>query len=122
MTKPNGRPKGPPTKYKPAYCDEVIEFLAKGHSVAAFAGHISVNRDTVYEWAEQHPEFKAAKDIGINAATKWWEDRLIDSALNGKAGGNVTAIIFGLKNRAHKDWSDRIVSEHVGKGGGPIHT
>lgn len=102
---------GRPSKYSPAYCNEAIEFLAQGYSITAFAGEIGVNRDTVYEWAEQHPEFSDALKIGKAKTAKYWEDRLrSDDA----AGPQVTAAIFALKNRVADEWRDKQEVQHGG--------
>jgi hypothetical protein len=111
---------GRPSKYSEDYCNEVVEFLAGGHSVTAFAGHIGVARSTVFKWADEFPEFSVALKAGQAKATAFWESILIKVARDG--GGNATAAIFGLKNRASDDWSDKIVNEHSGPGGGPIQT
>lgn len=111
---------GRPSKYSDAYCNEVIEFLAGGHSVTAFAGHIGVARSTVFKWAEENQEFSDALKVGQAKATALWETILVKVARDG--GGNATAAIFGLKNRASEDWADKIVNEHTGKDGGPIET
>lgn len=113
-------PAGRPSKYNQAYCNEVIECLAQGHSVTAFAGQIGIARSTVFKWAEEHPEFSDALKVGQAKATAFWERVLAKVASEG--GGNATAAIFGLKNRAADDWSDKTVTEHTGKGGGPIQT
>lgn len=109
---------GRPSKYSPAYCNEVVEFLAQGHSVTAFAGEIGVARSTVFKWAEEHQEFSDALKVGQAKATKFWEGVLAKVASEG--GGNATAAIFGLKNRASDDWSDKVINEHTGKDGGAI--
>lgn len=106
------------SSFKDAYCNEVIEYLAQGHSVTAFAGHIGAGRSTVYEWVEQFPEFAVSMKIGQAKATAFWEEILIKIAKEGK--GNATAAIFGLKNRASDDWADRTLTEHTGKDGGAI--
>lgn len=111
---------GRPSKYSDAYCNEVIGFLAGGHSVTAFAGHIGVSRSTVFKWAEENKEFSDALKVGQAKATALWETVLLKVASEG--GGNATAAIFGLKNRAAEDWTDKVVNEHTGKDGGPIET
>lgn len=109
---------GPRSSYRDAYCNEVIECLAKGHSVAAFAGEIGIHRTVIYDWMKIHPEFKAACEKATAKAILYWEKQLISCAETGK--GNVTAIIFGLKNRAHEEWRDVHKMEHTGKDGNAI--
>lgn len=108
-------PAGRPSKYSDAYCSEVIECLARGHSVTAFAGEIGVARSTVFKWAEEVPEFSDALKVGQAKATAHWERVLSEVASTGK--GNATAAIFGLKNRASDDWADKITQEHTGPNG-----
>lgn len=109
---------GRPSSYDPAYCVEVVKFLAGGHSVTAFAGHIGTHRATVFRWAEEYPEFRDSIKAGQAKATSYWETILIKIAKDG--GGNATAAIFGLKNRASDDWADKNINEHTGKDGGAI--
>lgn len=111
---------GRPSTYDPKYCDAVKEFLAGGYSVTAFAGDIGVSRATIFNWANEHPEFLDALKEGQAAAVKWWEGALHVVAKEGK--GNATACIFGLKNRASDDWADKVHTEITGKNGGAIET
>lgn len=108
-------PGGRPSSYRPEYCDQVVACLSEGHSVTAFAGRIGVARSTVFKWAEEHQEFSDALKVGQARAVEVWEKALLDVAKNG--GGNATAAIFGLKNRAADDWRDKQEHEHTGKDG-----
>ena len=106
---------GRPTKYDPAFCDDVLPFMAEGYSATALAGHIGVSRSTLYLWMDQHPEFSDAVKEGMAASAIWWENRLRDVASGGE--GNATAAIFGLKNRAADDWRDKQAHEHTSPDG-----
>lgn len=108
------------TSYKPAYCNEVIECLAKGHSVTAFAGQIGVAASSVYKWIKDHEDFAKAYAVAKAKSVMFWEERLIEISASGK--GNVTAAIFGLKNRAASEWRDVQAIEHTGKDGKAIKT
>jgi hypothetical protein len=98
-------PGGRPTDYDPAYCEQVIEFLKDGYSVAAFAGHIGKAASTVELWRTKHPEFSEAVKVGQAGAVLWWENRA--RAVARGEDGNPTAVIFGLKNRAPDQWRDK---------------
>jgi len=106
------------SKYKEAYCNEVIECLAEGHSVAGFAGCIGVAASVVYEWVKVHEEFAAAYEIAKAKSVYFWEKQHIEITKTGK--GNITGSIFGLKNRAHEEWRDIQKVEHGGPNGAPI--
>lgn len=98
-------PTGRPTKYDPAYCEQAIEYMGQGYSLTAFAGHILVSRDTIYEWERAELEFSDAIKTARAAAASWWEERLRSIALGGE--GNATATLFGLKNRVADEWRDK---------------
>jgi len=56
-------PRGRPTLYRPDYCAVVKDF----NTIAAFARHIGVVVQTVYDWTGKHPEFAEA----IKAMTRF---------------------------------------------------
>jgi hypothetical protein len=109
-------PAGRPSKYEPRFAEEVIEFMAGGYSLTAFAGHILVARSTINEWMGEHPEFSEAVRIGQGARTMCLEKTLIA----GETGAKVTAHIFALKNAAPEEWKEKVSQEHSGPNGGPI--
>lgn len=111
-------PLGRPTKYKPEYCDKVVEYMGNGYSKEAFAGEIGVCRDTLYEWASKHAAFSDAIKRGEAANLSYWE-RIGQQGITGQLEGfNASSWIFTMKNRA--GWRDKV--EHTGEGGGPIKT
>lgn len=109
---------GRPSKYDPSYCDAVIEFMAEGYSLSAFAGSIGVAYSTAKLWEQQHEDFSAAVKAGRAKAVYWWEQRGRQIAMGGD--GNPTAVIFGLKNRAPDEWRDKTETELTGPDGGPV--
>lgn len=111
---------GRPSKYSEAYCNEVIQHMATGASMASFAGEIGVARSTLNEWMEANPEFSEAVKVGKAKCAAWWETKLRNIADAGGGPGAATASIFGLKNMAAEDWREKTETETYGKGGGPI--
>ncbi len=111
---PPRQSRGRPSTYDPSFCDRVIELMGEGLSFAAVAGALGVSRDTIYAWAEVHPEFSDTKKTGKAAAQLFWERQLIATAKGLVTGSPTTAIIFGLKNRAPLDWRDKTEVEHKG--------
>jgi hypothetical protein len=107
--------------YKEAYCNEVISYLAEGHTLAAFAGHIGVDPSTVHDWVKAHPEFAAAHKIAKAKSLAFWEGQLI-AAAKGENKGAPAILIFGVKNRGAEYWRDVQSLEHTGKDGQPIKT
>lgn len=109
-----------PSKYDPKFCELIIEEMAQGKSMMAFAGEQRVARSTLQKWSEAHPAFKEAIAQGKEACAAWWELRGRETAKTNK--GNATMITFGLKNMAQAEWQDKKSVETTGKGGGPIET
>lgn len=101
---------GRPTKYREAYCNEVIETMATGLSLTAFAGDIGVSRDTVNEWQHVYPEFSDAVKVGKAKRTLALE-RGMFAADNGP---QVTARIFALKNADPDEWREKREVQHSG--------
>lgn len=101
-----------PSKYDPAYCEQLVEHMTTGASVLSFAAHIDVARSTINEWASEHPEFSEALSRGKAKCSAWWEKTGRDIASSGK--GNAPMAIFGLKNMAGDDWRDKQEIEHSG--------
>jgi hypothetical protein len=101
---------GRPTKYDPAYCDQVVEFMGEGYSLTAFAGEISVSRATINNWMDEHPEFLEATRVGQAKRTKCLEQGLLET----ESGARVSARTLALKNSAPDEWRDKQQVEHTG--------
>lgn len=97
--------KGRPTKYREEYCALVIEHMEKGYSFETFAVVVSVNVDTLYEWAKVHAAFSDAKKTAFLRNQLFWERLGIAGATGKIPGFNCAAWIFNMKNR-HK-WVDK---------------
>lgn len=110
-------PAGRPSKYSPAYVDEVIEFCGQGYSLTAFAGEIGVCRDTITAWCDENPEFSLAVKHAKAKRARWWEDRARTVASEGGPGGQATMVIFGLKNHAPDDYQDITKQQVTGADG-----
>lgn len=106
---------GAPSKYRPEYCQALIEHMARGYSVESFAGTVDVDVDTIYQWAKVHPEFSEAKRKGAARSRIFWETLgmgLAGAQMKGgkQVKGSAASWIFNMKNRF--GWRDRI--EHMG--------
>lgn len=71
---PKKKGRGQPTKYRPEYCERLVEHMTKGLSFESFAAQVDVSRDTLYEWAHKHPDFSDAKGRGDSKARLFWEE------------------------------------------------
>ena len=115
-------PAGRPSKYDPAFCDVVIAAGEEGKTLAGMAEALDVDRDTINNWREAHPEFSRAVKRGLQKAQAWWEDQGRVATFGGIDGFNATSYIFQMKNRFREDWNDTIKQELTGKDGGAIQT
>lgn len=96
---------GRPSKYKPEYCQRLIDHMASGLSFESFAGLVGTCKDTIYEWANAHSLFSEAKKEGFERNRLFWER----AALKGMTADkfNATVWIFNMKNRFPREWRDR---------------
>jgi hypothetical protein len=65
-----------------AYCYEVIEFLAKGFSLHAFAGKIRRTSETVRYWYRTKKEFRECVEIGRAACRFFMENQMLENMDN----------------------------------------
>jgi len=124
---------GQPTKYRPAYIDEVRKLYLLGATVEQLLEIFEVSRKVFYEWQKKYPEFKAACRAGrimadaevanglyhraIGAVTLDWHEAL-------DKDGNIVqlqaqkmhppethAAKWWLKNRQPETWKESIEVE-----------
>lgn len=110
MTTNQQKTRGRPTKYKPEYCQGLLDFFNKNEvrigedkngnpvmrasfpTYAGYAAHIDVDNDTLIEWTNVYKEFSVA----YKKAKSIQEQRLVQGAMNGYF--NPTFSIFFAKN------------------------
>jgi len=96
-------PMARPTKYKPEYCDFVIELMKEGASKAECSAAIGIHKDTLYEWIKKYPKFSDSIKRGQYFSLGWWE-RQGRINLENKSF-NYTGWYMQMKNR--HGWSDK---------------
>lgn len=94
-----------------------LKCLANGDSVRSASEQCKVTRQTVYNWKEKDEEFKSAWEEALEAGI----ERLEDAAYNRALKGSDTLMIFLLKAKRPKVYSDKQRLEHTGADGGPIN-
>lgn len=104
--KPKYDKPGQPTKYKPEYCQMLIDHCKVGNSFETFGATIGVSRDNVYEWAKQFPEFSEAKSTALDMAQLFYEQEGSKGMLGKTRNFNSTVWVFNMKNRFK--WHDNI--------------
>ena len=85
--------------------EAIIGQFANGKGLAAVARELGVARSTIYRWIEEDPAlsdiFEQAKDHSL----AWWEDRMIEAAVEGK--GNAALFKYLVNNKFRQDYSER---------------
>lgn len=103
-------PAGQPTKYKPEYCEMLIEHMSGGFSLESFAGKINVSKDSLYQWAKDYKEFSDAFEVAKSKCQLFWEDTGIKGTLGKIRGFNGNTWAFWMKNRFQ--WHENIKTEN----------
>ena len=98
---------GRPSKFSPAYCNEVITHMADGASLTSFAAEIGVARSTINEWMAEHPEFSEACARAKAKCAAWWEAKARTIVVSGGGPGSAQVAMFGMKNMGAEDWKDK---------------
>lgn len=102
---------GRPSKYRPEFCQAVIEDGRMGYSLSAFAGGIEVDRDTITEWRKVHPEFDQACKTAKAVRARFLEGGMMERDIPAPA---MNARKFALVNCAEDDWRSETTLKHVG--------
>ena len=80
------------------------EWSTQGLYIKDIAAKMGISVSTVYDWMNKNPKIAAAIKKGRDKSIDMVENALFKSAIN----GNVTAMIFYLKNRAPERYKDRV--------------
>lgn len=110
-TKPEPVPEtfGRPSKYKPEYCELLIDHMSKGLSFESFAGVVGTCKQTIYNWTEEFPAFLDAKSQATAKCRLWWEEAgLSGMFMGGKDNPFQSAIwVYNMKCRFRDEWTER---------------
>lgn len=131
-------PGGRPSSYKPEFAEQAEKLCRLGATDVELGDFFGVRRETIWAWAQKHPDFSNALKAGKDAA-----DERVAQSLYHKAIGytfdavkifqhqgevitapyrehvppDTTACIFWLKNRRPDEWRDKseqvVRHEHV---------
>ena len=89
----------------------LLEHLAKCCIVQFACERAGVGRSTYYKWYVEDKEFKELADKSINAGRAYLNDIAFSGLLKKIQEGNMTGLIFWLKNN-HAWFAERIRHEH----------
>ena len=114
---------GRPTKYKPEYGPQLLEWMSKGMSQVQCASKFGVVALSFDTWAEKYPEFAEYYQLAKEANQAFYESRLHDLVLDPdlKSSAPVKAAEFLLASRFRKSYgkttttTSEITVNHVAK-------
>ena len=114
---------GQPSKYRPEFCERVIDIGRIGGWMCEMAEACDVHRSTFDLWADKHSEFLEALTRAKQLAQAWFEAKGRDNMLVGRGMMfNATMWKAQMCARHPFEYTDRKAIVHTGPSGGPIHT
>lgn len=117
--KPAKRPVGRPSKYKPEYCDRIVEMAKEtGAGPAEYASEFDIDRTTLYDWAAAHEDFSTALSRAKIHEQAWWER----AGRNGMYLEKFNALVWktSVQARFRHDYTERTQTELSGPNGAPV--
>lgn len=95
---------GRPPKYKPEYCDMLIEHMKSGLGYESFAAVCDAYTEMLYHWERQYPEFATAKKKAFSFSNLYIDQKFAECVENTKM--QAVPLIFLAKNRFHNQYKD----------------
>jgi hypothetical protein len=115
---------GRPTKYKPEYCQKVIELGKKGKSFEQMAAELDVGYRTLCNWRDTHDDFFHALEEAHALSMAWWESEAISYMVENKDGPRLNSSIWSrsMAARFPKKYRQEVKQEITGADGAPLLT
>ena len=122
MTDKPKRPVGRPTKYDPAYCEQVIEWGKQGYSREMIASELDVGWTTLNLWADAHEDFMTALENAKVHEMAYFEKLGLQYAVENPQGPRLNSAIWGrsLAARFPQKYRENTKVEVTGKNDGAI--
>jgi transposase-like protein len=117
---PKKRPVGRPSKYKPEYCERILEMAAEGASMAEYAAEFGIDRTTLFDWRDQHEEFSTALARAKILEQAWFEREARMNMKNKEFNANLW--YRSALSRFRDDYAEKRITEVSGPDGGAIKT
>lgn len=100
------QPRGPRAdnnnKYDPEHCWTVRQLAQEGKFPEEWCAHLGVTYQTIYNWADRHPEFEEACMIGWYLLRAYWTDKARNSIQG--VGMPPSVLIKILESRFPDTW------------------
>lgn len=111
---------GRPTDYRDEYCEQIIELGRLGYSKVQMACELGIVKKTLFNWAEEHPEFLHALTRAEQESQAWWEKQ----GQLGLTADKFQASLWAksMSARFPDDYTEKSKQELTGANGGAMQT
>jgi hypothetical protein len=115
---------GRPTLYKPEYCEQIIELGKQGKSIVQMACEFGVIKQTLDNWAAEHPDFLVAFTRAKHEAQNWWENTAQTHMVETPGGTRLNPGIWSrsMAARFPADYQERKDIQLGGQSDNPLKT
>ena len=97
---------GSKSKYRPEYCKRIVEIMSDGTAMITACVEFGISKQTLFNWCDAHPEFKAAYALAKQGCEAWWINEGKKATFGGVDGFNSSSYNAHMKNRF--GWRDRV--------------
>jgi Transposase len=116
------RPIGRPSKYDPAFCEQVVELGRIGKSIEQIAANLGVSTRVLFDWRDKHEDFLHALEYAKELELDWWETVGQTHMIEEKESAKLNASIWSrsMAARFPKKYRESTKQEIVGAEGAPL--
>lgn len=87
---------GRPSKYRPSWCEEILDMGNRGMGYAQIARELKISRSMLYRFRDAHPDFAAALAWARDLSVAHWTDKL--TAAGSDRNSNAQLLMFVSSN------------------------
>lgn len=118
----NGKFLGRPSKYDPAYCDQVVALGKEGLSRWQICSRLDIGLHNMIAWEGAHEEFRLSLEEARLHALSYWEDLAHDHIREAPGGVKLNTGLWSrsMAARFPEQYRENSKVEVTGKNDGPI--
>ena len=118
----NGKFLGRPTKYDPAYCDQIVALGEEGLSRWQICSRLGIGLHNMIAWEGAHEDFRQALEQSRLDALAYWEDLAHDHIREAPGGVRLNTGLWSrsMAARFPDQYRENSKLEVTGKNDGPI--
>jgi hypothetical protein len=115
-------PLGRPSKYDPAFCDQVVELGRLGKSFQQMAAILNTTYTSMQRWCEEHEDFRVALSQAQEYSQAWWEDMCQTHMIEEQGSAKLNASLWSrsMAARFPKTYRESTKQEITGADGASL--